>query len=264
MKNRLDSWLAAPVLFFAAIAALALAWCVAPPENLIRFFDQDGRSTFELATLPVFAAVVPAVWLLHPFGGSRRRRIVLCAMASIVAIMAIVKETDLHNMALHCLFPDYVGEDGALLPGLAKPDGSPLSGTPFKMRVLTNGGVPAGMKALIVFYFVSFFGVFAAGLAYFAIPWIKGVFALQPAAWSFGCLGASGVTVQIFDRLPAWWRGAQGLAKDDLDLSFRAFCTCFEEGMEMAIALFALLAIWQASREGRDLSRPPACPRINP
>ncbi len=241
------SWLAAPALFAAAAAALLAAWALVPPETLIPFFDCDGASPVETATLPVFAATVPFVWWKCPFGGSRRRRAVLCTMVSVVAVMAIVKETDLHNAVLNALYPDFTGEDGKLLPGLFKPDGRPLSGTPFKMRVLTNAAVPCGMKALIALYFALFFGVFAAGLAYFALPWIKGVFALEPAAWTFGCLGASGVTVQIFDRLPAWWRGAD-VAKDDLDMSFRAFCTCFEEGMEMMIAVFALLAIWQGRK----------------
>ena len=241
------SWLAAPALFAAAAAALLAAWALVPPETLIPFFDCDGASPVETATLPVFAAIVPFVWWKCPFGGSRRRRAVLCTMVSVVAVMAIVKETDLHNAVMNALYPDFTGEDGKLLPGLFKPDGRPLSGTPFKMRVLTNAAVPCGMKALIALYFALFFGVFAAGLAYFALPWIKGVFALEPAAWTFGCLGASGVTVQIFDRLPAWWRGAD-VAKDDLDMSFRAFCTCFEEGMEMMIAVFALLAIWQGRK----------------
>ena len=240
-------WYAAPAIFAAAVAALAAVWAAAAPETVARMFDGGGKAPVEIAALPLFALIVPAVWMKPPFGGSRLRRNLLCCAVTSVALMAIVKETDLHNAALHLLYPDFTGEDGALLPGLFKPNGAPLSGTPFKMRVLTNPGVPLGMKALIVFYFAAFFGVFAAGFAYFAIPWIRGVFAFVPAAWTFGCLGATGVCVQVFDRLPAWRCEAAGIAKDALDPSFKAFCTCFEEGLEVVLALFGLLAVLQGA-----------------
>lgn len=246
-------WLAGPVLFAVFTAALLAVWASMAPDTLIRNFDQGGYSPFELATLPVFAAVVPLVWWKCPFEGPERRRRLLCLMASIVAIMAIVKETDLHNAALRSLYPTFVGEDGSLLPGLFKPDGSPLTGTPFKMRVITNGAVPLGMKAFIVAYFASFFGVFAAGFAYLLPVWIKGVFALSPAAWSWGCLGGSGVLVQIADRLPSWLDHAYGLDKhaEGGATAAASLCTCLEEGGEMMIALFALLTIWLGWRETR-------------
>ena len=51
--------------------------------------------------------------------------------------------------------------------------------------------------------------------------------------------------VQICDRLPAWYRHTIG---DGADISARASsaCTAFEEGGEMMLAAFALLAILQA------------------
>lgn len=248
-------WLAAPAVFFAGIAALAAAWALMEPETIARTFDQDGRSPFELATLPFYAAIIPAVWLFCPFSGSRRRRTTLCIMVSIVAAMAIVKELDLHNAALHLIYPDFVGEDGSLLPGLVKPNGKPLTGTPFKARVLTNAAVPSGMKAAILFYFTAFFGTFAAGFAYLLPSWIKGVFTLRADAWSIGCFGASGVMVQIADRLPSWLRHAGEAAAADeaaLEGSARALCTAMEEGGEMMIAVFALMAIVQAWRLERQ------------
>ena len=42
-----------------------------------------------------------------------------------------------------------------------------LSGTPFKMRGLTSPDVPVGMKALILLYFVLFFGLFGLGTYYY-------------------------------------------------------------------------------------------------
>ena len=75
---------------------------------------------------------------------------------------------------------------------------------------------------------------------------MKGFFRLHPVAWTMCFFGGSGVMVQICDRLPAWYRHAKGLAKSDVADSFTAFCTAFEEGGEMLIAAFALLAILQA------------------
>ena len=247
-------WLVPPAFFVAGLAAIVFVWSVSDPGWLSAFFDNDGRSPFEIATLPVFAAIVPAVWMFCPFSGSRLRRTVLCSAVSIVATMAIAKELDLHCAMLHWMYPDFVGEGGSLVPGkLFKPNGSPLTGTPFKMRVLTNSGVPIGMKAAVLFYFTAFFGVFGAGLLYFLKRWTIGVFRLEPAAWSFGCLGASGVLVQIADRLPSWLDHAHGLDKHSLDgvSAASALCTAIEEGGEMMIALFAMMTIvfgWLALR----------------
>ena len=249
-------WFTGPALWLIFVAALLATWVVMEPGALVNAFDQDGYSPFELATLPFFAAIVPLVWWKCPFSGSRKRRVILCMAVSVVALMAIVKELDLHNMALHALCPDYVGEDGKLIPGvLFKPNGDPLTGTPFKARFLTNGAVPFGAKAFVVLYFSAFFGVFAAGMLYFAIPFVKGVFALDPVAWSYGCFGASGVLVQIADRLPSWLGHAHGLEKSAEGVTAaQSLCTALEEGGEMMIAIFALLAIYQSWRiNGRSL-----------
>lgn len=250
MKSKF-AWLTAPVAFAALLVVLFLTWAVMDPATLVANFDNDGHSPFELATLPFYAAIVPFVWFFQPFEGSRRRRIILCTMVSVVALMAIAKETDFHITVLHWLYPDYVQESGSLIPGkLVKPNGSPLTGTPFKMRVLTNGAVPCGMKAAILFYFAAFFGTFAAGFAYLGITWVKGVFKLCPVAWSWGCFGGSGVLVQIADRLPAWLDHRFGLDKHAADgvTPATSLCTCLEEGGELMIAIFALLTIHLAHR----------------
>ncbi len=247
-NNRFSkSFLVGPVLFVLCIAALLVTWCVMEPVALRNAFDRGGYSPFELATLPFFAAIIPLVWWKCPFTGSARRRAILCTAVSIVAFMALVKELDLHLMLMHRLFPEVVKPNG-MVYGLVKPNGSALTGTPFKMRFLTNGGAPIAAKALVLVYFGSFFGIFAALLAYFALPLVKGIFSLHPVAWTMCCFGTSGVMVQIMDRLPAWYHHAKGLPREKVVDSCSALCTCLEEGGEMMIAIFALVAIVQAHR----------------
>ena len=242
---KLKPYLVAPVLFLLCLLALVATWAAMAPAALRAFFDANGCSPFELATLPFFAAIVPLVWWKCPFTGSSRRRTLLCAAVSCVALMAIVKELDLHVVLMRVLFPDVVGIDGSVY-GLVKPNGAPLGGTPFKMRFLTNAGAPPAAKAVVLFYFGAFFGVFAALLAYFFPALVRGFFALNPVAWTMCCFGTSGVMVQVCDRMPAWLRHARGLPKAEGVDALSALFTALEEGGEMMIALFALLAIVQA------------------
>ena len=225
------SFLLAPAIFVAGLVALAITWAAMDPAALRAAFDADGKSFFETLTLPFFALIVPLVWLACPFDGSLRRKTLLCAAVSCVAAMAVAKETDLHLAFITALYPDVVAN---------------FKGTPFKMRFLTNGSVPFGAKLVAIAYFALFFGVFALLLLYFAKKLVIGIFKLHPVAWTVGCLGASGVMVQIFDRLPAWHRHACDLPKTDEITPFISFCTAFEEGGEMMIAAFGLLAILQA------------------
>ena len=244
MKRRQSFWVA-PAVFFAGLLALFVTWLVMEPAALHQAFDQKGHSFFELATLPFYAAIIPFVWWKCPYEGSRARRILLCTAVSCVAFMAVCKELDLHLAAMQTLYPDFVGADGSV-HGLVKPNGEPLAGTPFKMRVLTNAAVPLSAKIIIVFYFMSFFGVFAALLVYFSKDLVRGFLTLNPAAWSVCFLGGSGVMVQLCDRMPAWIRHLKGLPKGETIDSISSFFTAFEEGGEMLIAIFAIMAICQA------------------
>lgn len=226
------SYLLAPVLFLVGAVILFAVWCAMEPAALRAAFDADGHSFFETITLPFYALIVPAVWLCCPFSGSPKRKALLCAAVSCVAAMAVCKELDLHLAAITALYPDVVAN---------------FKGTPFKMRFLTASGIPFGAKLISLSYFALFFGVFAALLAYYFVRLVKGFFKLHPVAWTMCFFGGSGVLVAVFDRLPAWYRHAHGLAKDQVIAGpFGSFCTCFEEGMEMMIAAFALLAILQA------------------
>jgi hypothetical protein len=224
------SFLLAPALFALSVLALACTWAAMDPELLRSAFDSDGRSFFEILTLPFYALIVPTVWLACPFGGSVLRKSLLCLAVSCVVVMAVCKQLDLHIAVLSSFYPDTVAN---------------FRGTPFKMRFLTRGGIPVGAKLMVISYFVLFFGVFAALFAAYAVKFVKGIFRLHPVAWSIGCMGASGVLVQICDRLPAWYRHSIGAGKN-LSSSLQSACTAFEEGGEMMLAAFALLAILQA------------------
>ena len=238
-------FLVSPLLFIAAIAVLVLTGLTMDPAVIDQFFDQSGYSPFELATIPVFAAIIPLVWWKCPFAGSTRRKVTLSLMVTVVVIMAIAKELDLHLAVIHWLYPDYVSESGSVASGmLYKPNGDMIGGTPFKSRVLFNAAAPFGMRAFIFAYFALFFGVFGVGFVYLLPSFFKGVFRLEPCAWAAGCFGASGVLVQITDRLPAWTEHILGEKAESL-------CTVLEEGGEMLLAAFALLTIYLGYRKLR-------------
>ena len=238
-------WLTGPAVWFILLAALLITWAVMDPNTAIPFFDNNGTSPFELATLPIFALIAAAVWVFNPFEGSKCRQRILQVLVTMVALLAIAKELDLHLVALHYLYPDFVTDTGVMAPGLFKPNGAPLGGTPYKMRVLTNGGVPLGMKFFIVTYFVAFFGAFAGGFIYLLPTWVKGVFKLDPCAWAFGTFGASGVVVQISDRLPAWLGHGYGLVKaeDGGVTMMQSLVTILEEGGEMMLAVAGVVTV---------------------
>lgn len=227
------SWMLSPVVYLLSLAGLAFLWYVMEPVALRAAFDADGKSFFETLTIPFYALIVPAVWLCCPFSGSVKRKVLLCSAVSCVAVMAIIKQLDIHLAVIRSIYPDVIAN---------------FKGTPFKMRFITGSGIPFGAKVVVLSYFVLFFGVFAALLAYYFPKLVKGFFRLHPVAWTMCCFGASGVMVQICDRLPAWYRHCKGMVDKSLlvDSAFGSLCTAFEEGGEMMIAAFALIAILQA------------------
>lgn len=245
------SWLLGPAAFFLMLACIIAVWAVLEPAVLVDAFDKDGRSVVEIATLAVFALIIPCLWILNPFGGSAGRRALLAFALTVVVLMAMVKELDLHVDFVRWLYPSCIGEDGSMAPGFYKPDGRPLTGTPFKMRVITNGAVPFGLKAVICLYFALLFGIFALLFACFSVKWLKGVFSLDPVAWVWGCACASGAMVQICDRLPSWLDHAFGLGRsaDGSVTAASSFCTALEEGGEMMLALLSVLTIYAGWRK---------------
>ena len=129
------SWMLAPVVCLLFLAAFALTWTVMDHQALRASFDADGRSFFETLTIPFYALIVPLAWLCCPFSGSVRRKALLSAGVSCVAIMAIMKQLDLHFEVISALYPDVIAN---------------FKGTPFKMRFLTRSGIPLGAKFFVI------------------------------------------------------------------------------------------------------------------
>ena len=237
------SWLTAPVLFVLMSAALVIVWAAIPPARLIPLFDNHGASPVELMTLPLFALLIPLTWLCSPFGGSTKRQTFWNLDVSLLAIMAIVRETDLHKMAFAKIWPDVAAN---------------FTGTVFKMKFLKASSIPLAPKLFVGAFFAVFFAVVVITFIRYAIPLFKGIFKLCPVAWTWAVFGASSVMVLTVDRLPAILRHngfADVAALDKHTGSIAALMKVFEEGGEAMMALFALMAILQAHLFLRENSR---------
>jgi len=223
------AWLVAPVCFVISLAILVALWWALEPETVMVLFDQDGAAPVELMTLALFALIIPLVWLCPPVGGSARKQAFWCAEWSLLAVMAIVRETDLHKALFADLWPEIAAG---------------FKGTVFKMRFLTAWDMPIVPRLFVLFFFILFFAAVMLPLVRYILPLAKGFFTLKPVAWSAAVFGATSVLVLVCDRFPAWYRHAH----DDTALpdAAKAFCTVLEEGGEMMMALFALLALLQS------------------
>lgn len=223
------AWLVAPVCFAVCLALLVALWRTLEPATVMALFDQDGTAPVELMTLALFALIIPLVWLCPPVGGSVRKQVFWSAEWSLLAFMALVRETDLHKTLFAALWPDIAAG---------------FKGTVFKMRFLTAGSMPIVPRLFVLFFFILFFATVMIPLARYLVPLVKGFFTLKPVAWSAAVFGATSVLVLVCDRFPAWYRHTH----DETALSdaAKAFCTVLEEGGEMMMALFALLALLQS------------------
>ena len=221
-----------PAIAIAFAALFIAAYAALPPERAIGLFDRGGFSPVEIATLPLYALIVPLVWLCCPFGGSRKRKILLNCCVTALAVIAVAKELDLHIALMRHLYPETAA----------------FKGTPFKMNFLRKTDYPIGAKMIVVAYFGTLFSIGAYAIIRYFKPVFKGFFNFHPVAWSVAFLGGSGVLVQICDRLPSTLRkaGVDAALMDKHTGSLAALFKIFEEGTEAALAVFALLAILQA------------------
>lgn len=221
------SWLLAPVAVALWAALLACAWATMTPGEALAAFDADGRSPVELMTLPLFALIVPLAWLCPPNGGGMRRQCLWSSLWSLLAAVAIVRETDLHKALFAKIWP-------AVDAG--------FKGTVFKMRFLRAADVPLAPKLFVIAFFAVFFAVVAIPLARYLVPLVRGFFKMEPVCWTMAFFGAVSAAVLVVDRLPSKLKHA-GVVLDDSALALAKIC---EEGGEALMALLALLAILQS------------------
>ena len=228
------SWLTAPVLALLGFAVLLLLWGVADPQDFVLWFNaaDDGFAPVEWMTLPLFGLIVPLVWLCPPQSGPARRQCAWAALWSLLAVVALVRETDVHKLLFANIWPDVAAN---------------FSGTVFKMRFLKAGGIPLVPKLFVLAFFVVFFAAAAVPLLKYFIPLVKGFFRFEPVAWSAATFGAVSAFVLMIDRLPANLRdwGVVNLKAPGHEAGL-ALCKGLEEGAEMLMATLALLALLQS------------------
>ena len=227
------SWLTAPALALLGFALILFLWCATDPQEFVVWFSiEEGLSPVEWMTLPLFALIVPLVWLCPPQSGPTRRQCAWSLLWSLLSVVAIVRETDLHKIAFAQIWPDIA---------------SSFSGTVFKMRFLKAGDIPLMPKLFVLVFFIVFFAVAAIPLIRYFIPLVKGFFKFAPVAWSAATFGVISVFVLTIDRLPANLRdwGIVNLKAPGHEAGL-ALCKSLEEGSEMIMALLALLTLLQS------------------
>lgn len=224
------SWLVAPVVALVGLGVLLLLWGVAEPQTYLEWFQlKEGLSPVEWMTLPLFGLIVPLVWTCPPNSGSLRRQCAWSALWSILGLIALVRETDLHKLAFARLWPEVADS---------------FPGTVFKMRFLKADAVPLMPKLFVIMVFVIFFVAVGLPLLRYLVPLLKGFFRMEPVAWSAATFGVVSAFVLVVDRLPANLRkwGIVNLKAPGHEAGL-ALCKGLEEGAEMVMALLALLTI---------------------
>lgn len=219
------SWLLAPVISLLFAMLLVVVWAVLDPQTLMINFDNDGRSPVELMTLPLFALIVPLVWLCPPVGGSVRRQVFWNIDFSLLGVVAVCREEDLHKAFCHWMWPDLTQVNFN-----------------FKMKFFMNEAVPLSAKVLIFVLYVVVAAAVLTPLIRYLIPLFIEFFRMKPVAWTTACFGGSAVISQLMDGLDGKLAKMGISCTDSTVALFRAF----EEGGEMLMALLALLAILQS------------------
>lgn len=227
------SWLTAPVLALLGFAFILLLWSIVDPQRFVLWFSvDDGFAPVEWMTLPLFGLIIPLVWLCPPQSGSMRRQCAWSALWSLLGIVAIIRETDIHKIAFAQIWPDIANT---------------FSGTVFKMRFLKAGDIPLAPKLFVLAFFIVFFAAAIIPLLKYFLPLFKGFFKFEPVAWSAATFGAVSTFVLLIDRLPANLRdwGIVNLKAPGHEAGL-ALCKSLEEGAEMIMASLALLALLQS------------------
>ena len=219
------SWLAAPTLWLAGIIVLTTVWALNTPEWINAHFDNLGASPVESTTVGFFFLQIALLWLVPPMRPGKYRRLWF-ADFSLLTLFAICRELDWHKLLV----------EASSLPGATH-------GTPFKLKFLTNAANPLSDRIIVVVCFALVFLLFGGTLCHFIRRLLTGLFKLHPVCWSIAFLGGTTLLSQLFDRLPAELRHRFDI---HLTPSQHALATVLEEGQELLLPLFVMLAILQA------------------
>ncbi|MDD2600419.1 MAG: hypothetical protein PHO37_14550 [Kiritimatiellae bacterium] len=214
------------MLWLVGMLTLVLVWVTNSPEWIKLTFDMQGRSPVELATITLFFFQMAFFWVLPPVSLKPLRGKLLMANFSMITFIAICREMDWHKAMINV--SDVVGA---------------TTGTPFKMRFLTNSANPLADRLLVLFCFVAVIGICAGTLLWYIRPLLKGLFKFHPVCWSVAFLGGSVILINIFDR------AGSGLKKYfDFVMSpqLQSLFTVFEEGQELLLPLIVIVAVIQS------------------
>jgi hypothetical protein len=204
---------------------LIAVWASHTPEWISLRFDNDGASPVESATIAFFWLQIAFFWLLPPVRPGKFRAFWL-ADFSLLTFFAICRELDWHKLLVTV----------SNLPGASH-------GTPFKMNFLKNAANPLADRLIVAACFALVIALCGGTLLWFIRRLLNGLFKLHPVCWSVGFFGGTILLIQIFDRANSVLRKDYGIL---LTESQQALCTVLEEGQELLLPLFIMLAILQA------------------
>lgn len=219
------AWLTAPAIWLTGIITLIIFWYLNTPEWITLHFDQDGASPVEAATIGFFFLQIGMMWLLPPMRKGRSRWFWLTVF-TIITMIAIARELDWHKL---------------LVPVSTLPGGT--TGTFFKMRFLTNSSNPLSDRLIVLLCFTVTIALCVGTLLYFILRLLKGLIRFHPVCWSIAFVGGTTILILFFDRMPSILHKKLGITLSDKTSSL---FSVLEEGQELLLPLFVILAIIQA------------------
>jgi hypothetical protein len=215
----------APVLWLCGLAAIVIVWIFATPDWIMVHFDQDGMSPIELTTIGLFFAEIGFFWLVPPMLPGLRRTLFLTDLLSDL-VHRDLPRAGLAQAADFGDAPSGSDHGDAVQNALPAERQQPAARPHHRVPLLRGHHRPMrGNPALLP----------AAAAAR--------IFKLHPVCWTLACLGGAFVASQFADRLPANLRHMFGIHVSD---SVHALLAALEEGQELLLPIFVILATLQA------------------
>ena len=117
--------------------------------------------------------------------------------------------------------------------------GAPL----LKCVFWTNPINPLPDRLFVLFWFVVVIALCAGTLLWYIRPLLKGLLRFQPVCWSIAFIGGTGILINIFDRMGSVLRKDFKILLTD---NQKALATVLEEGQELLLPLFVIVAVIQS------------------